>query len=140
MVDVIFCPGMGNGHRNAEAPFGAEVSGEDSDEDIPLEGPKKKQAVKQIAAASRPKRKGKAADPPVAAPAVASGLPALFGGASKPAGKPPPKRGASSSSAMKTQMKPYMIDTYPAYPEWRLIQTVSTVPGRHTVDTACIVS
>ena len=26
----------------------------------------------------------------------------------------------------------YMIDTYPAYPEWRLIQTVSTVSCRHT--------
>ena len=31
-------------------------------------------------------------------------------------------------------------DAHPAYPEWRLIQTVSTVSGRDTVDTVCIVS
>ena len=72
--------------------------------DIALEPPRKKPTVKQTAAASRPKRKGKATeDPPVAAPAAASGLAAFgFGGASKPAGKAPPKRGASASTAKRT--------------------------------------
>ena len=100
------------GHRNGEGPPGTEFS-EDSEPDVPLMRSNAKKPVKQTAAAVRPKRKGKAAAAPAAAPAAAIGLAAFgFGGATKPAERPLPKRGAQSSKrTARTLVQPGLAMT-----------------------------
>ena len=48
--------------------------------------------------------------------------------------------GVFAFSQCEEAARPYMGDTYPLYLVQGLIQTVSTVSGRDTVDTVCIVS